>query len=145
MADERDRLISPMEPLVAPAPLESWERRVERLLFAIGARFLERDNEPTYSCHVCRDTGYTSREKADKFGDPCSVATPCTGDEVPCPTGIPVEGGLWARAMQPRRGESAPPSDIAEKYRRRLYTHPHGNELRAAVDRALARAEKADK
>ena len=138
MADERDALVAPMEPLV------SADDRLRSRLDAIGVKFITRSQEPTYRCHVCRDTGYTSHEKADKFGDVCTMASPCEGStERPCPFGIPVEAGLWARDLNPRRGDSVPPPDIADRYKQRLQEHPHGLALRDAVDRALAKTEKA--
>lgn len=132
MADERD--LRPME------PLGTTEERLRRLVESFGAR----NEDPTFECYACQDTGYTSRQVRDKtFGQLCSVSRPCSGTpERACRIGIPIEAGLWSRAMNPHRGESAPPHGIAESYRRRLREHPHGNDLRAAVDRALTKQEK---
>lgn len=153
MADERDALIAPMVPLGAIGA------RTAARLAAIGERFAERNGgeEPTYLCHVCRDTGYTSRQKPDKFGDLCWVASPCEGGERPClgrpetpesgnepskpaiPGGIRIEAGYWARRLQPERGskdKKAPPAAAAQ-FHRRERSHPHGADLRDAVQRIL--------
>ena len=132
MADQRD--IAPMEPIRTAAD------RLARLVDMFG----ERNQEPTFECYACQDTGYMSREIRDKtFGQVCSVSRPCEGTarraclgSPRAPSGLAIEAGLWVRA------KVATDRGVIDAYRERLRRHPHGNELRAAVDRALAREAK---
>lgn len=137
MADERDALLLSVPPVVSQG--ERFRKRLE----AAGVKFTSRGNEATYSCSTCLDKGYTSREYLDKFGDRCTVAKPCEGSErTPCAIGLPIEGGLWARAMKPQRGQAEPSAALVERYKARLREHRHGRALMAAVDRALGRQEE---
>lgn len=154
MADERDRLLEPMTRIGEVGP-KTWAR-----LAAIGEKFAERNGnqEPTYLCPVCCDTGFVIRPKPDKFGDMCTVATPCEGGERPClgrqfisdadpgsPGGISIEAGYWAQRLRPPRGVKDGQAHPAARaaFLRRMRSHPFGVELRDAVDRIIAAMGKA--
>ena len=67
------------------------------------------DDEPTYRCHSCLDSGYVSHEVA-KRGDRCSLAWFCD-----CPTGRATHAGYWFDAIYQQSGNTRVHSDRGQR------------------------------